>query len=49
MKTLKQMLSDVNSKKIDYKALVYSQFSDTIKNYSKVNKLLKPELDELQK
>ena len=46
MKTLKQMLADVNSKKIDYKALVYSQFSDTIKNYSKVNKLLKPELVE---
>tara|TARA_R100001443_G_scaffold11716_1_gene21261 strand:- start:95 stop:487 length:393 start_codon:yes stop_codon:yes gene_type:complete len=46
MKSLKQMLTDVNNKKIDYKALVYSQFTDTIKNYSKVTKLLKPELVE---
>jgi len=46
MKSLKQMLTDVNNKKIDYKALVYSQFTDTIKNYSKVTKLIKPELVE---
>ncbi len=46
MKSLKQMLTLVNSKKIDYKALVYSQFTDTIKNYTKVTKLIKPELVE---
>ena len=44
MKSLKQMLTLVNTKKIDYKALVYSQFTDTIKNYTKVTKLIKPEL-----
>jgi len=37
MKSLKQMLTDVNNKKIDYKALVYSQFTDTIKNYSTIS------------
>ena len=46
MKSLKQMLTIVNNKKIDYKALVYSQFTDTIKNYTKVTKLIKPELVE---
>ena len=50
MKSLKQMIDGLNiaprGKKIDYKALVYSQFTDTIKNYSKVTKLLKPELVE---
>ena len=46
MKTLKQMLTNVNNKKIGYKALVYSQFTDTMKNYSKVTKLLKPEIVE---
>ena len=46
MKSLKQMLTEVTNKKIDYKALVYSQFTDTIKNYSKVTKLIKPELVE---
>tara|TARA_Y100000385_G_C12592497_1_gene425302 strand:- start:39 stop:392 length:354 start_codon:yes stop_codon:yes gene_type:complete len=46
MKSLKQMLTLVNNKKIDYKALVYSQFTDTIKNYTKVTKLIKPELVE---
>ena len=46
MKSLKQMLTTVNNKKIDYKALVYSQFTDTIKNYTKVTKLIKPELVE---
>ena len=50
MKSLKQMIDGLDiaprGKKIDYKALVYSQFTDTIKNYSKVTKLLKPELVE---
>ena len=50
MKSLKQMIDGLNiaprGKKFDYKALVYSQFTDTIKNYSKVTKLLKPELVE---
>ena len=32
MKSLKQMLTLVNNKNIGYKALVYSQFTDTIKN-----------------
>ena len=46
MKSLKQMFHAIETKKIDYKALVYSQFTDTIKNYSKVTKLIKPELVE---
>ena len=46
MKSLKQMFHTIETKKIDYKALVYSQFTDTIKNYSKVTKLIKPELVE---
>ena len=40
------VMHTILGKKIDYKALVYSQFTDTIKNYSKVTKLLKPELVE---
>ena len=46
MKSLKQMFQIIETKKIGYKALVYAQFTDTIKNYSKVVKLIKRELVE---
>ena len=46
MKSLKQMLTIVNDENIGYNALVYSQFTDTIKNYTKVTKLIKPRLVE---
>jgi len=47
MKSLKQMLDIANNyKTIEDKAVTYSVFNETIKNYSKVNKLLKPEIVE---
>ena len=47
MKSLKQMLDLANNyKTIEDKAVTYSVFNETIKNYSKVNKLLKPEIVE---
>lgn len=47
MKSLKKMLDIANNyKTIEDKAVTYSIFNETIKNYSKVNKLLKPELVE---
>ena len=46
MKSLKQMFQIIETKKIGYKAMVYAQITDTIKNYSKVVKLIKPELVE---
>jgi hypothetical protein len=47
MNTLKKLLDIANNyKTIEDKAVTYSVFNETIKNYSKVNKLLKPELVE---